>query len=123
MPYLDTDIIPPYLIVGGFVVGAGIFTTICALCKLTEKLMQEQSDMIDEREEEPIRKLWLFFIFDMIIHACAANMDTIFQVSRVTLRLLMTIAIFSGNNLSKMRLSLDCVILLPLDTQYARVCA
>ena len=85
--------------------------------------MQEQSDMIDEREEEPIRKLWLFFIFDMIIHACAANMDTIFQVSRVTLRLLMTIAIFSGNNLSKMRLSLDCVILLPLDTQYARVCA
>ena len=82
IPYLDTDIIPPYLIVGGFVVAAGIFTTICAVCKLTEKLMQEQSDMIDEREEEPIRKLWLFFIFDMIIHACAANMDTIFQVSR-----------------------------------------
>ena len=76
---LDTDIIPPYLIVGGFVVGAGIFTSVCALCKLTERLMQEQADMIDERAEEPVRKLWLFFIFDMIIHACAANMDTIFQ--------------------------------------------
>merc|ERR1711935_18103 len=39
---LDTDIIPPYLIVGGFVIGAGIFTTVCALCKLTERLMHEQ---------------------------------------------------------------------------------
>jgi len=76
---LDTDIIPPYLIVGGFVVAAGVFTLICALCKLTERLMQDQHDMVDERVEEPVRKLLLFFVFDMIIHACAANMDTIFQ--------------------------------------------
>ena len=41
--------------------------------------MQDQHDMVDERVEEPVRKLLLFFVFDMIIHACAANMDTIFQ--------------------------------------------
>ena len=30
---LDTDIIPPYLIVGCFVICAGVFTTICAYMK------------------------------------------------------------------------------------------
>ena len=30
---LDTDIIAPYLIVGVFVIGAGVFATICAYLK------------------------------------------------------------------------------------------
>jgi fucose permease len=38
---MDLDIIPPYLIVGGFVAICGIFTMICAKKKLTEKLTRK----------------------------------------------------------------------------------
>ena len=34
------------------------------------------------RGEDPWKKLLVFFIFTMFIHACSANTDTIFQVKK-----------------------------------------
>ena len=42
------------------------------------------------RAEDPWQKLPLFFMFTMLIHACCANSDTIFQVSKVRIKLSFT---------------------------------
>lgn len=76
---LDLDIIPPYLIVGGFVILCGIFTLICAFKELTERLMVEKEGDVDNRKEKPVKRLLIFFSITMLIHACCANADTIFQ--------------------------------------------
>lgn len=76
---LDTDIIAPYLIVGGFVVFSGVLTIFGGFCKLAEKLTDEQEEIVDRRKEGKVKNLLLFFALDMVIHACATCMDTIFQ--------------------------------------------
>ncbi|CAG5108486.1 Oidioi.mRNA.OKI2018_I69.chr1.g3819.t1.cds [Oikopleura dioica] len=76
---IDEDILPPYLIVGVIVLASGIFTCVCAVWKLIEKLTTAKHDEVDMRGEDPWRKLLVFFMFTMFIHACSANTDTIFQ--------------------------------------------
>ncbi|CAG5094143.1 Oidioi.mRNA.OKI2018_I69.XSR.g13287.t1.cds [Oikopleura dioica] len=76
---IDEDVLPPYLIVGAIVLASGIFTCVCAVWKLIEKLTTAKHDEVDLRGEDPWQKLLLFFMFTMLIHACCGNADTIFQ--------------------------------------------
>ena len=48
---LDKDIIPPYLIVGGFVFVCSIYTFICAIYGVAENLSEAKKEEIDLREE------------------------------------------------------------------------
>ena len=59
---LDTDIIAPYLIVGGFVVLSGVLTIFGGFCKLAEKLTDEQEEIVDRRKEGKVKDLLLFFV-------------------------------------------------------------
>lgn len=78
---VDEDIVWPYLIVGGIVLASGIFTCVCAVRKLIEKLTSAKHDEVDTRGEDHWKKLLVYFAFTMLIHACCGNADTIFQVS------------------------------------------
>ncbi|CAG5104639.1 Oidioi.mRNA.OKI2018_I69.chr1.g1412.t1.cds [Oikopleura dioica] len=44
LDHIDADIIPPYIIVGAIVVASGIFTCVCAVWKLVEKLTTAKHD-------------------------------------------------------------------------------
>ena len=59
---LDTDIIAPYLIVGGFVVFSGVLTILGGFCKLAEKLTDEQEEIVDRRKDGKVKNLLLFFV-------------------------------------------------------------
>jgi len=76
---IDEDIVWPYLIVGGIVLASGIFTCVCAVWKLIEKLTSAKHDEVDTRGEDHWKKLLKYFAFTMLIHACCGNADTIFQ--------------------------------------------
>ena len=65
---LDTDIIAPYLIVGGFVVFSGVLTILGGFCKLAEKLTDEQEEIVDRRKEGKVKNLLLFFVRVPIIY-------------------------------------------------------
>ena len=73
---LDTDIIAPYLIVGGFVVLSGVLTIFGGFCKLAEKLTDEQEEIVDRRKEGKVKDLLLFFVrVPIVIHFKAGNSD------------------------------------------------
>ena len=65
---LDTDIIAPYLIVGGFVVFSGVLTILGGFCKLAEKLTDEQEEIVDRRKEGKVKNLLLFFVRVLTIY-------------------------------------------------------
>ena len=50
--------------------------------RLVERITIDQKEIVDIRQEDPWRKLVLFFIFDMFLHGAASNMDSLFTVSK-----------------------------------------
>lgn len=75
------DLLPPYWIVSGVVILAGIVTVIYAYQGIVSKVTTSQEEVKDERSEDPWSniEMILYFLTVMGIFLCACCMDTIFS--------------------------------------------